>query len=39
MCVHYIPMSNFERLSRFDLEIHKIGNQERIVIDEDVASH
>jgi hypothetical protein len=32
-------MSTFERLNRFDLEIHKIGHQERIAVDENVVSH
>jgi hypothetical protein len=32
-------MSIFERLSQFDLKIHKVGHQERIAVDEDVASH
>jgi hypothetical protein len=32
-------MSISERLSQLDLEIHKVGHQERIVVDEDIASH
>jgi hypothetical protein len=31
-------MNTSERLSRLDLEIHKIGHQERIVVNGDVAS-
>jgi hypothetical protein len=27
------PMSTSERLSRFDLEIHEIGHQERLTVD------
>jgi hypothetical protein len=37
--VHRIPMSTYEKLSRFDLEIHKVGHQERLAVDWDVASH
>jgi hypothetical protein len=36
---HPTSMSIFERLSRLDLEIHKVGHQERITVDGDVASH
>jgi hypothetical protein len=36
---HYSYMSIFERLSRIDLEIHEVDHQERLIIDEDVASH
>jgi hypothetical protein len=32
-------MSTFERLRRFDLEIHEVSNQERLVVDRDVASY
>jgi hypothetical protein len=32
-------MSNSERLSQFDLEIHEVGHQERLAVDGDVASH
>jgi hypothetical protein len=39
MYAHSTPMSTSERLSRFDLEIHKIGYQERLAVDGDVASH
>jgi hypothetical protein len=28
-----ILMNIFERLSRFDLEIHKVGHQERLAVD------
>jgi hypothetical protein len=37
--VHSTPMSTSERLSRFDLEIHEVGHQERLAVDGDVASH
>jgi hypothetical protein len=33
------PMSTSERLSWFDLEIHKVSHQERLAIDEDVSFH
>jgi hypothetical protein len=36
---HPTPMSTSERLSRLDLEIHKVGHQERLAVDVDVASH
>jgi hypothetical protein len=36
---HPTPMSTSERLSRLDLEIHKVGHQERIAIDGNVAFH
>jgi hypothetical protein len=32
-------MSTFKKLSRFDLEIHKVGHQEYFTIDGDVVSH
>jgi hypothetical protein len=32
-------MSTFERLDQFDLEIHEVGHQERLVIDEGVTFH
>jgi hypothetical protein len=35
---HPTSMSTSERLNRFDLEIHKVGHQERIAVDEDVVS-
>jgi hypothetical protein len=36
---HSTSVSTSERLSRLDIEIHKIGHQERITVDGDVASH
>jgi hypothetical protein len=39
MYAHPTSMINFERLSRFDLEIHKVGHQERLAVDEDIISH
>jgi hypothetical protein len=36
---HPTPMSTSERLSRFDLEIHEVGHQERLTVDGDVSSH
>jgi hypothetical protein len=36
---HPISMSISERLSRFDLEIHKVDHQECIAVDENVTSH
>jgi hypothetical protein len=39
MYTHHTLMSIFKRLSRLDFEIYKVGHQERIAIDEDVASH
>jgi hypothetical protein len=36
---HSIHMSTSERLSRLDLEIHEVGHQERLAVDENVASH
>jgi hypothetical protein len=36
---HPTSMSTSERLSRLDLEIHKVGHQERLAADGDVASH
>jgi hypothetical protein len=32
-------MSTFERLSQLDLKIHEVGHQERLVVDEDIASY
>jgi hypothetical protein len=37
--VHPNSMSTFKRLDWLDLEIHKVGHEERLVIDEDVAYH
>jgi hypothetical protein len=39
MHVHSIPMSTFKRLNRLDLEIHEVGHQEHIVVDENVVFH
>jgi hypothetical protein len=39
MYVHPIFMSTSERLDRLDLEIHKIGHQERLAVDGDGTSH
>jgi hypothetical protein len=36
---HHIPISTSERLSRFDIDIHEGGHQERLAVDGDVASH
>jgi hypothetical protein len=36
---HHIPMSTFERLSRFDLKIHEVGHQECLAVDGDVVFH
>jgi hypothetical protein len=35
---HHIPMSNSERLSQPDLEIHEVGHQERLTVNNNVAS-
>jgi hypothetical protein len=32
-------MGTFERLGRFDLEIHEVGHQERLAVDGNVAYH
>jgi hypothetical protein len=37
--VHPTLMSTFKRLSRLDLKIYEVGHQDRIAINEDVASH
>jgi hypothetical protein len=39
MYVHYIFMSTFKRLNRFDFEIHEVGYQECIDINGDVTSY
>jgi hypothetical protein len=39
MYAHPIIMSISERLSRLNLEIHKIGHEERLTIDGNVVSH
>jgi hypothetical protein len=36
---HPISMSTSERLSELDLEIYKVGHQERLTVDRDVVSH
>jgi hypothetical protein len=36
---HHTLMSNSERLSRFDLEIHKVDHQECFTVDGDIVSH
>jgi hypothetical protein len=36
---HPTPMSMSEILSQLDLEIHKVGHQECLAVDGDVASH
>jgi hypothetical protein len=36
---HPTPMSTTERLSRLDLEIYKVGQQECLAVDEDIVSH
>jgi hypothetical protein len=33
------PTNTFERLSQFNLEIHEVGHQECLTVDEDVVSH
>jgi hypothetical protein len=32
-------MSIFKKLSRFDLEIHEVSQQERFTVDRDITSH
>jgi hypothetical protein len=39
MYVHHISMSTSEKLSRLDIEIYKVGHQERLTVDKDVVSH
>jgi hypothetical protein len=39
MYTHPTPMSIYERLSRFDHEIYKVGHQERLIVDGDVIFH
>jgi hypothetical protein len=36
---HINFMSISERLSRIDLEIHEVGHQERLAVDENIVSH
>jgi hypothetical protein len=38
MYAYPIPMSISKRLSRLDIEIHKVDHQERIAVDRGVAS-
>jgi hypothetical protein len=35
----FILIRAFERLNRLDLEIHKVGHQERLIIDRNISSH
>jgi hypothetical protein len=35
---HPAPMSTSERLSRLNLKIHDVDHQERLTVDEDIAS-
>jgi hypothetical protein len=37
--VHPTPISISERLSQFNLKIHKVGQLKRLVVDEDVTFH
>jgi hypothetical protein len=37
--LHPNPISTSKRLNRFNVEIHKINQQERLIIDEDITSH
>jgi hypothetical protein len=37
--IHSTSMNTFKRLSRFDIEIHKVSYSEYLAIDDDVASH
>jgi hypothetical protein len=37
--VYLIFMSTSERLSRLNLEIHKVGHQEQLTVDGNVTSH
>jgi hypothetical protein len=32
-------MTTSKRLSRLDIEIHEVGHQKRLAVDEDVVSH
>jgi hypothetical protein len=36
---HSTPMSTSKKLSRFDLEIHEVGHQERLAVDGNIAFH
>jgi hypothetical protein len=37
--VNSTPMSTFKRLRRLNLEIHKVGHQEHLAVDGDIATH
>jgi hypothetical protein len=37
--VHTTRISISDRLNRLDIEIHEVGHQERLTVDEDIASH
>jgi hypothetical protein len=37
--VHPNLISTSKRLNRFNVEIHKINQQERLIVDEDITSH
>jgi hypothetical protein len=39
MYAHSIFISTSERLNRLDLEIHEVGQQERLAVDRDITSH
>jgi hypothetical protein len=39
MYAHPTPISTYERLSRFDREIHKVNHQERLIVDGDIIFH
>jgi hypothetical protein len=39
MYVHLTSINTSERLNRLDFEIHKVGHQECLTVDGDVASH
>jgi hypothetical protein len=36
---HLASMNTSEKLSQLDLEIHKVGHQERLAIDRNIVSH
>jgi hypothetical protein len=37
--IHPTFISTSERPSQFDLEIHEVGHQDRLIVDGDIASH
>jgi hypothetical protein len=37
--IRHVPISTSERLSQLNFEIHKVGHQECLAVDGDVASH